>query len=232
MRETVGKICVSITENEVAEALAVATGVGDRADVLEIRLDYLAEPQIKAFVEQIKVPLLFTCRPVWEGGLFKGSEEARVALLEEAVNSGAAFVDIELRTEEQLRQGLVVEARKAGVQSIVSWHDFKATASDRALESILQEQVRSGADIGKIVTTARGFQEVLRVLKLQGLAAETGFPLCAFCMGRTGMISRVATLELGGFMSYAAPDGAQSAAPGQLPLSAMRTIMEFFDDRD
>jgi len=108
--------------------------------------------------------------------------------------------------------------------------NFKTTASARALESIFQEQCRTGADIGKIVTTARDFRDVLRVLGLQKLSHDTGFPLCAFCMGRAGMISRVATLEMGGYMSYAAADDGQPAAPGQLSISAMHMILEVFAD--
>ena len=44
----------------------------------------------------------------------------------------------------------------------------------------MQEQ---GADIGKIVTTAKDYVDVLHVLSLQEKAAELDFPLIAFCMG-------------------------------------------------
>ena len=46
------------------------------------------------------------------------------------------------------------------------------------------------------------------------------------------MISRVATLELGGYMTYAAPDDGQLTAPGQLSLSAMLKALECFDEQD
>jgi 3-dehydroquinate dehydratase-1 len=225
-----GKICASIADRDVGRALALARTAAEKADVLEIRLDVLTEPVIGPFVEGIKVPLLFTCRPEWEGGEFSGSEEERLALLGEAVSDGAAYVDIELRTEEGLRQQLISDARANKVKTLISWHDFKTTASSQALQSIFQEQYRSGADIGKIVTMPHNFQDVLRVLDLQGWAAEMAFPLCSFCMGRTGMISRVATLELGGFMSYAAPDDGPVSAPGQLTVSEMRRIVEVFDE--
>jgi 3-dehydroquinate dehydratase-1 len=224
-----GKICASIADRDVGRALVLARTAAEKADVLEIRLDTLAEPAITPFVEELKVPLLFTCRPEWEGGEFSGSEEERLALLGEAVSNGAAYVDIELRTGEGLRQQLISDARANKVKTIISWHDFKTTASSQALRSIFQEQYRSGADIGKIVTMAHNFQDVLRVLDLQDFATEMGFPLCAFCMGRAGMVSRVATLELGGFMSYAAPDDGPISAPGQLTVSAMRQIVEAFD---
>jgi 3-dehydroquinate dehydratase-1/3-dehydroquinate dehydratase/shikimate dehydrogenase len=220
-----GKVCVSIAEEDLSQALRMATEAAGLADVLEIRLDTLNVPDFTPFITRLPgVELLFTCRPMWEGGGFRGSEAVRVEILAAAAAAGASYVDIELRTAEEFRTPLINRARQCGAKVIVSWHDFKTTASMQALESILQEQCRSGADWGKIVTVARDFRDVLRVLSLQESAAEIGFPLCAFCMGRIGMISRVATLELGGVMTYAAPDGGQIAAPGQLPIAAMRRI--------
>ena len=224
-----GKICVSIAESELSRALAIAKAAMPLADVLEIRLDALEVPDFTAFLKNLPgVALLFTCRPGWEGGGFRGSEEDRLEILAAAAEAGAAYVDIELRTVEELRTALIKMAQRCGAKVIVSWHDFKTTASTQALVSILQEQYRSGADWGKIVTTPRDFRDVLRVLGLQELATEIGFPLCAFCLGRLGMISRIATMELGGVMTYAAPDGGQAAAPGQLPVSDMCRIKELF----
>lgn len=223
-----GKICVSVADGEVARAVAIAAAAEPSVSVVEIRLDALDQPVIAPFVAGLTKPLLFTCRPSWEGGSFTGTEEERFTLLEAAVKGGAKYVDVELRADDKLRNHLLGVAKEHQVQVIVSWHDFKTTASAQALESIFQEQYRSGADIGKIVTTARDFRDVLRVLSLQDIASDMGFPLCAFCMGRVGMISRVATLELGGFMTYAAPDSGVLTAAGQLSVSAMVKAQECF----
>jgi len=77
---TTGEICVSVAANEVARALELAAKAAPKASVLEIRLDALAKPEIAPFVEKLAVPLLFTCRPEWEGGSFTGTEEERFAL--------------------------------------------------------------------------------------------------------------------------------------------------------
>jgi 3-dehydroquinate dehydratase-1 len=227
-----GKVCVSISASDPTRALSMATSAAKNSDVIEIRLDGMNLPLVQEFTKKLEVPLLFTCRPDWEGGNYTGTEEERIALLELAAKEGADFVDIELKTADKLRAKLISSARGHQTKTIVSWHDFKTTPSTQALTSILQDQYRSGADIGKIVTTARNFQDVLRVLSLQDLASEMGFPLCAFCMGRIGMISRLATLELGGFMSYAAPDNGEPTAAGQLSVSAMRKSLECFNDGD
>ncbi|MFZ5774188.1 MAG: type I 3-dehydroquinate dehydratase [Thermodesulfobacteriota bacterium] len=218
------RICVSVAAPTPAEAMALAKESEQVADVIEIRLDSMADPDPALFVAGLTRPLLFTHRPAWEGGAFTGEEQARLRLLHKAVEAGAAYVDIELNTDAALGAELIAAAKAKGCQTIVSWHDFKATASRQALLSILQRQCQSGAAIGKIVTTARCFQDVFRVLALQEEANEIGFPLIAFCMGSYGMISRVATTDLGGYMTYAAPDHGPATAPGQLPASRLRRI--------
>jgi 3-dehydroquinate dehydratase-1 len=81
--------------------------------------------------------------------------------------------------------------------------------------------------VGKIVTMANSYEDVLRVLNLQTIAVENNFPLIAFCMGRMGMVSRLSTLRLGGFMTYAAPDdGGDESAPGQMEVSTLRTMLK------
>lgn len=225
-------ICVSVAAPTSAEALTAAALAEAAADVIEIRLDYLSSPAVRPFIEKIHKPLLFTNRPAWEGGRFTGDEQSRTNLLIEAVTAGVDYVDIELKADNRIRQQVIAAARKGKTRVIISWHDFKTTASRPALETIFQEQYRSGADIGKIVTMAHSVEDVLRVLNLQVLAREMGFPLIAFCMGRVGMISRVATLELGGFMTYAAPDDGLPTAPGQLPASFIKKFLTLFPAHD
>ncbi|HIJ91026.1 MAG: type I 3-dehydroquinate dehydratase [Desulfobulbaceae bacterium] len=220
----VRRLCVSIAGATPSEALALARESETVADVIEIRLDSMTNPDIPLFLDTLTKPLLFTNRPTWEGGNCTDEEMARVSLLKKAAEAGAAYIDIELNTDPTLATELIGAARANNCRTIVSWHDFKCTASRQALGEIFQRQCRSGADIGKIVTTARCFQDVFRVLALQEQAAELGFPLIAFCMGKFGMISRVATTDLGGYMTYAAPDNGPATAPGQLPASALRSI--------
>jgi 3-dehydroquinate dehydratase-1/3-dehydroquinate dehydratase/shikimate dehydrogenase len=220
----VRRLCVSIAGATPAEALALAKEAETIADVIEIRLDSMAHPEIPLFLDGLSKPLLFTNRPTWEGGSCTGEEKERIALLKQAAQAGAAYVDIELNSDPTLATELIEAARANNCKTIVSWHDFKCTASSQALSEIFQRQCRSGADIGKIVTTARCFQDVFRVLALQEQAAELGLPLIAFCMGPIGMISRVATADLGGYMTYAASDNGPATAPGQLPASSLRRI--------
>lgn len=226
-------ICVSIACQEIDQAIQLARQSENHADVIEIRLDSLVEPVITPFMENLGRPLLFTNRPEWEGGAFKGTEAARIALLLEAVKQGCSLVDLELKSAPELRGELLdVLLQHTQTNLIVSWHDFLGTPSNDELGEILLQQMESGAHIGKIVTTPNDFKDVLRVLNLLTIAAENNFPLIAFCMGPIGKISRLATTKLGGYMTYASPDGGEKTAPGQIPVSVLREMIMRLDDAD
>ena len=226
-------ICVSIACENETEAVDIARQSEVYADIIEIRLDRLSNPGIEPFVRGLSKPLLFTNRPEWEGGLFKGSEAARVGLLLKAIQNDCALVDLELKTAHELRAELLdVLLKHPQTGLIISWHDFSGTPSSEELGDILQQQIESGAHVGKIVTMANSYKEVLRVLNLQTIATENNFPLIAFCMGQVGMISRLATLKLGGYMTYAAPDGGDETAPGQMPVSLIHEMLERLNHAD
>lgn len=220
------KICLSIAEPSLSGALAAARRLEEQADVIEIRLDLLDRPEVAPFLTGIKTPLLFTNRAQWEGGNWQGPEDERVGLLVEAVQGGAAYVDIELLAPEESRRLVIGAAADSPAQVIISWHNFSDTPADEVLADIFNRQRHSGADIGKMVTMAHEYSDSLRVLGLQLLAAREHFPLAAFCMGQAGKISRAATLELGGVLTYAAADRESCTAPGQLTVAELRTIQE------
>ncbi|MFW8600589.1 type I 3-dehydroquinate dehydratase [Desulfobacterota bacterium M19] len=230
-KENSAGICVAVSGGTVDEVLKRAQAAQAAADVIEIRLDGMEEAAVEPFIEALEVPLLFTNRASWEGGKGVDDEETRLDLLYDAVASGAAYIDLELKTADEVRQRLI-KAAKGKCKTIISWHNFSTTPSAQGLRQILQEQYRTSAAIGKIVTMAHDFTDVLRVLDLQREARELGFPLIAFCMGRVGAISRAATLEMGGFMTYAAADGEPGTAPGQLAVSSLRHILRELDDVD
>lgn len=188
-------------------------------------------PQIEPCVAALDRPLLVTNRPRWEGGLFAGSEAERVDQLCAAVQAGARYVDIELRTNAALRSRLIGAARDRGARVIVSSHDFAGTPPAATLLATLHQMRASGADLGKIVTTATNADEALRVLALQQEAGRLGFPLSAFAMGEPGRITRLATLYLGGAMTYAALDEHQATAPGQLSVGHLRSLITLFEQR-
>ena len=224
-----GLVCVSVGAKDAFAIIASVQPVLALVDVVEIRLDAMRDPCIAPCVAALGRPLLVTNRPRWEGGLFAGSEEERTEQLCAAVRDGARYVDIELRADAALRSRLFTTARNCAAQVIVSSHDFATTPPIAELQAIFRQMRASGADIGKIVTTAANAGEALRVLALQEQAATIGFPLSAFAMGEAGRITRLATLYLGGTMTYASLDENQATAPGQMTVRHLHSLLTLFE---
>ncbi len=224
-----GKICVSIAVVDAAAFHNEVQPVLGKVDVVEIRLDSMTAPEVAKCCGLLRKPLLFTNRPVWEGGGFAGFEDDRTRPLFDAVELQAAYVDLELRADPLLRRQLLEAMESAPTRMILSWHDFKGTPSGKELGGVLEQMMDSGAHIGKIVTTAHGPADVLLVLQLQERALAAGFPLSCFCMGEPGRISRLATLYLGGYMTYGALSDAQATAPGQLSVDRLHALCREFE---
>lgn len=242
------RLCVSLAQPGLEELLSAAAQAAPLADVLEIRLDALAAESatmaVKRLTTELAGPLLFTNRPRWEGGAGDVPEERRLEPLLAALEAGAAYVDIELRAGARAHRQLLAAADRCRTaasdaadpgrettaiparsgQLIVSWHDFDTTPESTELAEIVRRQQDSGAAIGKLVTMAHTPGQVRRVLNLLEVAEDLNFPLIAFSMGTAGLISRLATCHLGGYMTYAAAGDGQATAPGQLPAVRLRQI--------
>jgi 3-dehydroquinate dehydratase-1/3-dehydroquinate dehydratase/shikimate dehydrogenase len=225
-----GKICVSIAAADAAAVHAAVLPVREQVDVVEVRLDAMPVPEVAKCCALIRKPLLFTHRPFWEGGTFNGFEEDRLEPLFTAVELQAAYVDFELRADPLLRRQLLDEMQSAPTRMIISWHDFTATPTAEELSELLEQMLDSGAQIGKIVTTAHEPSDVLRVLSVQEKAHDAEFPLSCFCMGEPGRISRFATLFLGGYMSYGASGRDLATAPGQLSVGQLDSLCQIFQE--
>ncbi len=221
-------ICVSLAEAEPDSLLRQLTHFGGKTDVLEIRLDALHHPADLDLITLIRnkpCPLIFTNRPRNEGGCFPGSEHERISLLGQAVAAGADYIDIELRTDDSLKAPIIKQARRHGTKVIVSYHDFNGTPSLDKLRNILKSQIKTGADMGRIVTMARVHTDCGKLLSIYCGHDISLFPLIAFCMGELGKITRVASLALGGNLIFASPSRGEETAPGQIPLEDLRQIL-------
>lgn len=224
-----GLLCLSLAGADAQVLIHRAKPLIHLADLVEIRLDSMQDPDILPFVQHFEAPILATNRPQWEGGNFHGSEEDRLLLLEQAMAAGARYVDIELRTEPDLRDALLTKARNLDAWPLVSWHDFSGTPDSATLQNILTAMRSTTARSGKITTIAATSADALRLLALLEQAQQVSFPLSAFAMGPSGSITRLASLYLGGHISYASLHEAEATAPGQISISRLRALCNLFE---
>jgi len=223
-------ICVSIAKPEIPEVLDVLGEIRPWADLAEVRLDALNDPEgdLGDLRRKSPLPLVYTNRPLREGGAFTGTEEARVGILGKAVSAGVAYIDIELSTESVLREACMASAKAGGTRVIISFHDFSETPAMERLMMVLEDIQALHADAGKIVTMAHGPGDVARLFALYERSREPGLPLVAFCMGEAGRLSRLACLALGAPFTYASTGAGGETAPGQIPARDMRNFLDYF----
>ncbi len=114
------KLAATVFEETTDRAIEFARLAALRADLVEVRLDSLADPAPERIVAAVGAKLILTCRPVWEGGRFSGNEDSRLNLLRRGIDAGAAWIDIELNAAEKL-------GSPGASRLIVSHHDFTST---------------------------------------------------------------------------------------------------------
>lgn len=218
-------ICVSVFAPHMAEMLKEIRSAKKVADVIELRLDGLAGPDIARLINTCRpLPVVVTNRSTKEGGRFNGPEKERLGILAQAVSLGADFIDLEWGTAKPYRDELL--SQKGSTSVIFSYHDFAGTPPEGYLRNKLRVMWKGGADVAKIVTMAKSPQDNLRILGLMSFADSLDLPLTAFCMGEQGKISRLACLSLGGFMTYASVGTGKETAPGQISAANLKEAVQ------
>ena len=85
------------------------------------------DASIAALKEGLPLPVVFTARPVSEGGFFPGVESERIEILQKAIDSKVSWIDLELSIEDSTRKSLQDSANANGCQIIASSHEFNGT---------------------------------------------------------------------------------------------------------
>ena len=220
--ENLLRLCVPVVEANSARARSHYIRAARKGLWAEVRLDYLEKPDLRRLFRTLPGPVIATNRPQAEGGRWTGSEADRRALLEEALSFGVRALDVEFATDAAWRQELF--ARRGKTRLILSWHDFSRTPEDAELEDQFTKMLAEDADILKLVTQAATPADNLRLLALIPRALAAGKEIIAFCMGPLGKWSRVATVFLGGFLTFAPFNPQQASAPGQITVSEFRRM--------
>ena len=209
------------------EAINKMAAAAPLADMMEIRLDVMESFDLKDILETAPKPVIVTYRSKKEGGSGLARYETRIRHLLRAVELGADFVDVEFSMPQIYRQEIFQAEGSSSL--IISAHLSNNTPPREALEDRLRKMAATGADIVKIITYAREPEDNLRVLGLIPLARKLRVNIIAFCMGPAGRISRIFTLLMGGYVSFASLEEGQESAAGQIPISKMKKMLEMLE---
>jgi 3-dehydroquinate dehydratase/shikimate dehydrogenase len=175
-----------------------------RGDIVELRLDGVSDVDVAQALHQRARPVIVTVRAAWEGGAFDGGEETRRALLRQALEAGAEYVDVEWRAG--FADLIALDPRRI----VVSSHDFQSVPSDLAARAVAMRQ--TGAGTIKIAIPATRLSDALPLLPI---AAEGDAVVIA--MGDAGVPSRLLASRFGSRWTYSG----NAVAPGQIPAARM-----------
>lgn len=177
-------------------------------------------------------PVLLTVRTVAEGG-GAGLDDAAYSdllhrLIEGLAELGAARRPAALDVEQARggTAGLVARAHGAGLDVVVSHHDFRATPADGVMLARLRAMADAGADVAKLAVMPRGPRDVARLLGVTARAGEElDVAVATMSMGPLGAVSRLSGAVFGSVLTFATAGGAPSA-PGQLPIDRVRAVLD------
>jgi len=210
------RICVSVPATTTAAAIEAIRGLA-KPDLIELRLDYAAEPlNLRKLRESTSIPLIGTARVPGHGGRWARGEGERQKLLLSAVRDGFDYVDVEADSVSLVK--LVGKVHDGGASVIVSRHYLDRTPSLDETLAAHGEAKAAGADLVKVVGTAVSPSDNLPCLEY--LAREPGN--VSFAMGALGVPSRILSPLMGGAFTYASAGEGGGVAPGQPTLASLR----------
>ncbi len=203
-------ICISISEVSQLDSV-----IKEGAELIELRLDLIRVSPKELYARvPAEVKTVVTCR---EG---EYSEEERIKILNEAIELGASYVDLELESTVNYSDQIIRVAEKHACEVIFSHHDFKATPSADELKSLLEACYDRGGAIAKIATLVQSEEDVLKLFSLYGHPGRK----VILGMGKAGRITRVAAPLLGSEFTFASPSEGEKTAPGQMSAKQLKTI--------
>jgi 3-dehydroquinate dehydratase type I len=214
-------VCAPIAASTVQKAMRLLRKAEkNNANLIEFRLDHLEKNyRMSDLISSTRLPRIATNRSANEGGKFRGEETNRVQSLLQAAEAGCEFVDLELAMENL--GSIIRKAKRLGAQVIISYHDFQRTPDLQELRRILEKQMNLGADICKIVSTAKEQSDNLRILEFV-FNASRKTKVVSFAMGKLGVVSRVLSPIYGASFTFASVERGAESAAGQLTLDEIR----------
>jgi 3-dehydroquinate dehydratase-1 len=191
-------------------------------DLFELRLDAFGEKidAVRPHIEKLGAGIIITARHPQEGGANQLSARKRRELLLSFLPQ-AAWVDVELRSASAMA-AVFRAARKNGVRTILSFHDFRGTPAARRLDELARQAARLGADLFKVAMRTDTPAQLQRLLDFfeRSRRAQN---VAAMGIGQLGRKSRLELARRGCPLNYAHLGIARVA--GQLSIPELRRAL-------
>ena len=151
----------TISDEEEGERVATPPeNEWDTSDVSTIDVD----ASIASLKEGLPLPVIFTVRPVSEGGFFPGIESERIEILSKAIKSNVSWIDLELSIDDADRKKLKAAATKNGCKIIASKHDINGVPDAETIANLVRDNQEAG-DIVKFCGSAHNHADALQIIE-------------------------------------------------------------------
>ncbi|PNZ42340.1 type I 3-dehydroquinate dehydratase [Staphylococcus simulans] len=234
------EIAVTIApEADITQKLQTALIEAQAAiDIIELRIDQrqtfeIAEIEtlIAALRKSLpKVKLLITYRTASQGGNGNKAQESYYALLQELMQvQGYDMIDIEWEEayKEKITE-LVAEAQAAGLEVVLSQHDFEETPAIEQLKFTYFKMSKTEADYLKLAVMPKDPEDVTYLLDALYVSSQSvKMKVVGISMSHLGLVSRTAQGVFGGSISYGCLGEPQ--APGQIHVTKLKEILTLYE---
>jgi 3-dehydroquinate dehydratase / shikimate dehydrogenase len=240
MKTNPARICVPVCVPRAGDLPAAIARAAEVADIVELRLDYLAEGERERAVSLLagqlrssQVPIILTLRSREQGGRNSIDHEARRRFW-------TSFQDLPRNCLIDLELDLVLEfaARETRAETWLDWsrvicshHDFRGVPVDP--EETYERMAATPARILKIAVQAEDAADCLPIFALLDRARRDNREMIAIAMGRAGVMTRILGPAHGAFLTYGSLDDDNATALGQLAAKQLRDVfrIEQIDDK-
>jgi 3-dehydroquinate dehydratase-1 len=199
-----------------------ATRMRHPPDLFELRLDAfgVATDAIRSRIKKLPAGIIITARHPSEGGANRLPARKRRELLLSFLPQ-AGWIDIELRSAAAMT-ALVQAARRNGVRTILSFHDFRETPGAQRLDELAAKAHSFGPDLFKIATRTDSPAQLERLLGFFERHRSSG-DVVAMGIGKLGRKSRLELARRGCPLNYAHLGRAR--IEGQLSIPELRRAL-------
>ncbi len=217
-------LCVPITEISADSFLSAIDEAANIADIIELRLDYLPDPELAKVLaalptQKLTKSLLFTFRPREQGGRRELPLATRLNFwrsLQSEILNLISFADFELDLVEHLADKIPPISWD---KIICSNHNFDETPAN--IGETYDRIARTPAAIIKIATKVNSITDCLPLFDLMNRGAK---PAIILGMGLPGIATRILALSRGAMLTFGALKPGAESASGQPTATELRDL--------
>lgn len=217
------RVCVPVCAKSFAEMEQACRRASEFADIIELRLDCLADSDCLGTSELIPFLEFLNATPAGHFILtLRPSEQGGYRVLGRAEREAFWARDLKADVLCDIEADLVSTSSFDWPRVIVSHHDFNGVPDD--LEQIYERLAATPARIVKLAVKANDITDCIQVFHLLDRAISEQRELIAIAMGNAGIATRVLGPSRGAYLTYASLEDETATAPGQVNAQQLRSV--------